>query len=236
MLILSLDSTASPASVCLYEDGKILADYFIHTGLTHSQTLMCMVESILQITGKNSSDVDLFAVNNGPGSFTGVRIGVAAIKGMAYAAEKPCVGVSTLESMAYNHLVENCVVCACMDARRHQVYNALFRIKDGCAKRLCGDRAISVEDLLTELSSYSEKIVLFGDGAQLVYSSVKENKNICLAPETIRYQNASSVASIAYQKYLNGDSLTASDLNPSYLRLSQAEREFNNKKKDEEKS
>ena len=231
MLILSLDSTAAPASVCLCEDGKILADYFINTGLTHSQTLMCMVESVLSVTGRDTSDIDLFAVNNGPGSFTGVRIGVAAVKGMAYASDKPCVAVSTLESMEYNHLAQNCVVCACMDARRNQVYNALFRIKNGCVERLCDDRAISVEDLLSELDNLDDKIILFGDGAQLVYSSV-EKDHIFLAPENIRYQNASSAAFIAYRKYQNGETITATELNPSYLRLSQAERELNNKKKE----
>lgn len=232
MLILSLDSTAAPASVCLYEDKKILADYFINTGLTHSQTLMCMVESALEITSKKASDIDLFAVNCGPGSFTGVRIGVSAIKGMAYALSKPCVAVSTLESMAYNALSQNCVICACMDARRNQVYNALFRVQNGCVERLCDDRAISVEDLLSELKTIDQQIVLFGDGALLVYASVSDNERILLAPGNIRYQNASSVAVIADQRYHNGETISAGELCPSYLRLSQAEREFNNKKKE----
>ena len=232
MLILSLDSTASPASVCLYEDEKILADFYINTGLTHSQTLMRMTESVLEITGKSVDDIDLFAVTNGPGSFTGVRIGVSAIKGMAYAQNKPCIAVSTLESMVYNDLALNGVVCACMDARRNQVYNALFHVKDGCVERLCDDRAISVEELLNELSTIEENVILFGDGAELVYASVKDS-HIRLAPLNIRYQNASSAAIAAERKYQNQEELlTASQLSPSYLRLSQAERELNNKKKE----
>lgn len=231
MLILSLDSTAAPASVCLFEDEKILANFFLNTGLTHSQTLMCMVENVLSVTGKAAKDIDLFAVNNGPGSFTGVRIGVSCVKGMAYAEDKPCVSVSTLESMAYNHLSENCVVCACMDARRNQVYNALFRVENGAVERLCDDRAISVEELYNELEAIKEKVILFGDGANLVYS-YKENTDIHLAPENIRYQNASSTAFVAFLKQQRGEVQNASNLNPSYLRLSQAERELRQKEKE----
>ena len=224
MLILSVDSSAAPASVCLYEDGKLLADFYLNSGFTHSQTLMAMVESALRISCKSVSDVDAFAVNNGPGSFTGVRIGVSAVKGMAYAADKPCIPVSTLLSMAYNCLSADCVVCACMDARRSQVYNALFRVSSGAVTRLCEDRAISVAELLEELGSYNERILLAGDGAQLVYDS-SDNDNISLLPENIRYQRASSAAMAAFDKYNRGEVLSPAALMPSYLRLSQAERE-----------
>ena len=155
MLILSVDSSATPASVCLY-DGKVLAEYFINTKLTHSQTLAAMIESVLQITGIKAEDIDVFAVNNGPGSFTGVRIGVSAVKGMAYALDKPCAAVSTLQSMAYNALAENAVICACMDARRQQVYNALFRITDNKAIQLQNDRAIAIDALTEELKAFDE--------------------------------------------------------------------------------
>lgn len=230
MLLLSVDSSAAPASVCLYEDGKILADYYLNSGFTHSQTLMAMVESVLKISDRSAADIDAFAVNSGPGSFTGVRIGVSAVKGMAYAADKPCIAVSTLESMAYNALDMDCIVCACMDARRHQVYNALFRVSGGEIQRLCEDRAISVDDLLAELSAYDEKILLIGDGAALV-SNAAAQSNITLAPETIRYQRASSVAAAAHEKYNRGEVLSPAALMPSYLRLSQAERERNAKQK-----
>ena len=224
MLILSVDSSAAPASVCLYQDGKILADFYLNSGFTHSQTLMAMVESALKISCKTVADIDAFAVNNGPGSFTGVRIGVSAIKGMAYAADKPCIAVSTLMSMAYNCLASDGIICACMDARRNQVYNALFRVSSVTVTRLCEDRAISVADLLIELSSYNERIMLAGDGAQLVFDS-SDNDNISLLPENIRYQRASSTAIAAFDKYNRGEALSPAALMPSYLRLSQAERE-----------
>lgn len=229
MLILSVDSSAAPASVCLYQDGKILADFYLNSGFTHSQTLMAMVESALKISCRTVADIDAFAVNNGPGSFTGVRIGVSAIKGMAYAADKPCIAVSTLMSMAYNCLASDGIICACMDARRNQVYNALFRVSSGTVTRLCEDRAISVADLLEELGSYDERIMLAGDGAQLVFDSL-DNDNISLLPENIRYQRASSTAIAAFDKYNRGEALSPAVLMPSYLRLSQAERERLEKK------
>lgn len=229
MLVLSVDSSAAPASVCLYQDGKILADFYLNSGFTHSQTLMAMVESALKISCKTVADIDAFAVNNGPGSFTGVRIGVSAIKGMAYAADKPCIAVSTLMSMAYNCLASDGIICACMDARRNQVYNALFRVSSVTVTRLCEDRAISVADLLIELSSYNERIMLAGDGAQLVFDS-SDNDNISLLPENIRYQRASSTAIAAFDKYNRGEALSPAALMPSYLRLSQAERERLEKK------
>ena len=224
MMILAVDSSASPASACLY-DGRIVAEYYTNTGLTHSQTLTVMIESMLKITGICPNDIDCYAVNNGPGSFTGVRIGVSAVKGMAYAAGKPCAAVSTLESMAYNSLSCNAVICSCMDARRRQVYNALFRVSDGKAERLCADRAISIEELMSELKEIGETVILAGDGAELVYNSAKELNNITLAPPAQRFQRASSVALIAAEKLSRGETLSAAALMPSYLRLSQAERE-----------
>lgn len=231
MLILSVDSSATPASVCLY-DGKVIAEYYTNTGLTHSQTLVAMIESVLKITGHTASDIDCYAVNSGPGSFTGVRIGVSAVKGMAFAADRPCAAVSTLESMAYNYLSCDAVICACMDARRRQVYNALFRVNSACAERLCADRAIAVDELLSELNAYDEKIILAGDGAELVYNSVQENSNICLAPVNNRYQRASSTAVIAAEMLEKGQTVSAAALMPSYLRLSQAEREMQSKRKE----
>ena len=228
MLILSVDSSASPASVCLFEDGKVVAEYYLNTGLTHSQTLMAMAESVLKISGRSSSDIDVYAVNSGPGSFTGVRIGVSAVKGMAYAADKPCVEVSTLESMAYSFSGHHIFVCACMDARRSQVYNAVFRADGERLERLCDDRAISIEDLLSELRSVSGEIVLTGDGAELVYQS-SDNPVIKLAPPHLRYQRASAVAMAAIEKYNRGEVVSSAALMPRYLRLSQAERERNAK-------
>ena len=227
MLICSVDSSATPASVCLLEDDKIIAEYYLNTGFTHSQTLMAMLESVLKISGKSADDIDLYAVNSGPGSFTGVRIGVSAVKGMAYALEKPCVEVSTLESMAYNLLGNHTIVCACMDARRRQVYHGLFRVNGDKIERLCDDTAIAVDDLLSGLPK-DDEIILVGDGAELVDQST-DDPLINLAPPNLRYQRASSVALAAVEKYNRGEVVSPAALMPRYLRLSQAERERNAK-------
>lgn len=227
MLICSVDSSATPASVCLFEDDKIIAEYYLNTGFTHSQTLMAMLESVLKISGKRADNIDLYAVNSGPGSFTGVRIGVSAVKGMAYAQDKPCVEVSTLESMAYNFLGSHTIVCACMDARRRQVYHGLFRVDGDRIERLCEDKAIAIEELLSGLPN-GEEIILVGDGAELVYQSA-EDPAVKLAPPNLRYQRASSVALAAVETYNRGEAVSPAALMPRYLRLSQAERERNAK-------
>ena len=227
MLICSVDSSATPASVCLLEDDRIIAEYYLNTGFTHSQTLMAMLESVLKISGKSADAIDLYAVNSGPGSFTGVRIGVSAVKGMAYALEKPCVEVSTLESMAYNLLGNHTIVCACMDARRRQVYHGLFRVDGDTIERLCYDTAFAVDDLLSGLPK-NEEIILIGDGAELVAQST-DDPLITLAPPNLRYQRASSVALAAVEKYNRGEVVSPAALMPRYLRLSQAERERNAK-------
>lgn len=232
MLICSVDSSAAPASVCLFEDDKLVAEYYLNTGFTHSQTLMAMLESVLKISGKSAEDIDLYAVNSGPGSFTGVRIGVSAVKGMAYAQDKPCVEVSTLESMAYNFLGSHAVICACMDARRRQVYHGLFRVDGNTVERLCDDKAIAVDELLSSLPK-DEEIILVGDGAELVYQSTKI-PTVKLAPPNLRYQRASSVALAAVGSYNRGEVTSPSSLMPRYLRLSQAERERNAKIKQEQ--
>lgn len=228
MKILSLDASATSASVCIYDadEHKIVGDFFINTKLTHSQTLVPMIDATLKSTKTDLSDIDYFAVNTGPGSFTGIRIGVSVIKGIAMAHSKPCVSISTLESMAYNFIdSDDIIICACMDARRNQVYNALFYVKDGIVERLCDDRAISIADLYDELKSVDKRIVLVGDGAKLCYDSKPEGFDIELATESKRYQRASSVALCALNSINSGDTLTASTLMPTYLRPSQAERE-----------
>ncbi len=229
MLILSIDSSATAASVALVDDNKLVGEFFIDTELTHSRTLMPMIESLLEVVGKTVSDIELIAISTGPGSFTGVRIGVATAKGLAFSADLPCMAVSTLESMAYNLTLTDCVVCATMDARRDQVYNAMFRIKYGSIERLCEDRAISLEDLKKEISeNYSkEHILLVGDGSRLTMRELMDlSTYIELAPDALISQRASSVAYCAKAKIAAGEKTeSAEKLLPSYLRLSQAERE-----------
>lgn len=228
MKILALESSASPASTAVLEDGKLLARFQLNTGLTHSQTLLPMVNSALKCAGLTIHEIDRIAVSAGPGSFTGVRIGVATVKGLCFPEDKPCTPVSTLEAMAYNFLGENAVVFALMDARRSQVYRAVFRIFQKKVFRLTEDGACSIESLKDDiLQRANEKIIFAGDGAALCYERLKgECKRITLAPENIRYQDAYGVAMAASGK----ETIPASALMPVYLRLPQAERELKLKK------
>lgn len=228
MKILAADTSAKAASVCIADEDTILGESFLNIALTHSQTLMPMLEQLLKSTGTAVSELGAVAVNAGPGSFTGVRIGVAAVKGLAFADDLPCVPVSTLESMAYNMTGGDCVVCAAMDARCSQVYNALFRVSGESVERLCDDRALSLGDLQQELSGFTEPVVLVGDGARLCYDTFgAEMASVRLAPANKRIQTASSVAMAAWQAIREGRTVTAEALMPSYLRLPQAQRELN---------
>lgn len=173
MLILALESSAKAASVALCRDGVLIAQSQQCSGLTHSCTLLPMAEQMLKNTDTRLADVDAIAVARGPGSFTGVRIGVSTAKGLAWGAQKPAIGVSTLEAMAYHGLAagEGALVCAAMDARRSQIYNALFEIRGGKPVRLCEDRAISLAELGEELGKMQKSAFLVGDGAQLCYNT-----------------------------------------------------------------
>ena len=224
MLILALESSAKAASAAVARDGTLLDMEFQNDGLTHSVTLLPMAETALKRAGTSLRDVDAVAVSCGPGSFTGIRIGVSAAKGLCWGADKPAVGVSTLEAIAWNAsgAAEDCVVCCAMDARRNQVYNALFRIENGAPRRLTADRAIGLEDLHEELISMGKPVFVLGDGALLCYNYLTErNVPAVLAPEPIRLQNAWGVCRAAAGQQPK----SAAELLPRYLRLSQAERE-----------
>ena len=226
MLILAFETSAKAASVALLEDGKLLGESYQNTGLTHSQTLMVMAENLLSQCGKTVADVTAAAVAAGPGSFTGVRIGVAAAKGFAWGREIPCYGVSTLEAMALSLGVYQGYVCPCMDARRSQVYNALFYVNQGAPERVSEDRAISLAELGTELKSLKEPIFLVGDGSNLCYNTLSESvPGLVLPPEHRMHQRACGVALAARKQAEAGDPGDAGALTPNYLRLSQAERE-----------
>lgn len=232
MKILSVDSTAKACSAALtdIEEGRVLGEFYTNTALTHSQTLMVMVEQLLACTQFSLSEVDGFAVSVGPGSFTGVRIGVSAVKGMAMTFQKPCVGVSTLEAIAENLKCMNGIVCAVMDARCGQVYNALFRCRDGTISRLTEDRALSALEVAEECRSFTEPVYLAGDGAELCASlEVFQTVGTILLPEPFRYQRASGVAGASLRFFESGETCTAAELTPVYLRLPQAERELRKK-------
>ena len=226
MLILAFETSAKAASVALHDGQKLLAESYQNTGMTHSQTLMVMVEDALKQCGKTAADVTAVAVAEGPGSFTGVRIGAAAAKGFAWGREIPCYGISTLEAMAHSLGIYQGYVCPVMDARRAQVYNALFYVNRGEITRVAPDRAIALADLSEELKSLSEPVFLVGDGSNLCYNTLlKDVPNLVLPPEHRMHQRAVGVALLAVQAAAAGIAPGGAELTPNYLRLSQAERE-----------
>lgn len=222
MLILAFESSAKPASAALVKDGQLLSQYTQCSALTHSRTLLPMAEDMLKNAELRLSDVDLIAVAHGPGSFTGIRIGVSTVKGLAWAAEKPCVGVSTLEAMAWHGLAVGGYICPVMDARRSQVYNALFKIENGRPVRMTEDRPIALEELAKEVTALNAPVFLVGDGAALCFEYFTAHGVPCvMAPDNLRWQDAWGVAMAAADKTPGN----ADELLPVYLRLSQAERE-----------
>lgn len=228
MKILSIDSSSVAASAAVAADGKILSEVFANNGFTHSKTLMNVVKNAIDLSGVSLDEIDLIACVTGPGSFTGVRIGVACAKGLAFTNEIPCIGISTLETFPYNISCIEGTVCGIMDARCQQVYTASFEVKDSLVSRITPDRAISIDSLIEDFGSYSGRIYLLGDGAGLVKSKAQDSRIILVNSNNL-YQRASSAALAAFSKDKN-DYITPDRLVPSYLRLPQAERELNNKK------
>ena len=222
MLILSFESSAKAASVALVRDGQLVSQSTQCSTLTHSRTLLPMAEDMLKNTELTLKDVDVLAVAHGPGSFTGIRIGVSTVKGLAWGAQKPCVGVSTLEAMAWHGVAAGGIVCPVMDARRSQVYNALFEIRGDRPVRLCPDRPIALEELLPALQTLPSPVFLVGDGAALTAAFLeKAGLPFRMAPDNLLWQDAWGVAMAAMDK----PPVSGAELLPVYLRLSQAERE-----------
>ena len=226
MLTLAFETSAKAASVALTDGTKLLGESYQNTGLTHSQTLMVMAQDLLKTCGLSPKDVDAVAVAAGPGSFTGVRIGVAAAKGYAWGGELPCYGVSTLEAMARSLGVWQGYIVPAMDARRSQVYTAIFHAEKGVLTRVEEDMAISLQELGEKIKNYEESIFLVGDGAQLCYNTLLEEvPALVLPPEHRMHQRAAGVALAAQAMADAGDPGNGAELTPNYLRLSQAERE-----------
>ena len=232
MRILAFETSAKSSSVALLEEDRLLGEYYQNNGLTHSVTLMKMAENLLENCGLTPSHITAVACAAGPGSFTGVRIGVAAAKGFAWGRSLPCVGVSTLEAMAQGARTFHGLICCTMDARRQQVYNALFTCENGKLTRFSEDRAISLEELEKELKKVEIPKIIVGDGAQLCYNTIGNTlPGVILAPEHLRMQRASGVALAARDLLLTGADFSGAALEPTYLRLSQAERERNERLK-----
>lgn len=231
MNILGIDTSAKTVSVALGDDHIIRAEANATSGLTHSQTLMPMLASTLQAAGVTLSEVDCFAVSAGPGSFTGLRIGIGAVKGMAYGLDKPCIPVSTLDALARNLSGVEGIICAAMDARCSQVYTALFESTPSSLSRRMPDSALTLDELWEELKNVKKNIFLVGDGAQLCYNKFSPLlPNLYLAGEGVRYQRAASVILAAKEAWDAGKAVSAARLAPVYLRLPQAERERNRNK------
>ncbi len=231
MIILGIESSAVSAGAAVVNDGKLIGEVYLNTGLTHSQTIMCLIDSVLKNCSLCFSDIDAVAVAAGPGSFTGVRIGVSAVKGLCFTENKPCFAVSTLEAMANAVDIEDCIICPVMDARCMQVYTARFRKCGNEIERLNDDKPMTLQELADELADCKEKIMLIGDGSEISYRFLTEKGiNAEKFSEIFRFQRASGVAITAYRNYnKDNKTISAEELQPVYLRLSQAEREKNKK-------
>lgn len=226
MKILALESSSRTASVCLCEDTLLIGQSYQNSGLTHSRTLLPMAEYLLKNLELSLDTVDVIAVAAGPGSFTGLRIGVSTAKGLAWALEKPCAKVSTLEAMAWNLASCTGEICCVMDARRNEFYNARFSSDGEKITRLTPDRAIAWESLAAELQQNQNMKILVGDGAQLCYNQGrKQGIPLRIASPNLCFPSAWGVARAAWDQAQAGQLITAEELVPEYHRLSQAERE-----------
>lgn len=223
MRILAVDTSSQVASCAIIDGEKLVCEEILNNGLTHSQTIMPMIESVMKRSGFEPTDIDIFAAVTGPGSFTGLRIGVSAIKALAHAADKPCVSVSTLEAMAYNLPFCDKLIVPIMDARRGEVYNGVYRFKNGKLTEVRAERAIPLEECCEDIKSLGEDAVFLGDGLPVFRDKIKEllGERAYFAPASLNAQMAASAAVLAKEK----ETLSYAKLAPIYLRKSQAERE-----------
>lgn len=221
--ILAIDSSAAVGAVALCEGETLIASATLHDSNKHSETLLPMVEGVLKSAGMTVGDIDIFAAAVGPGSFTGIRIGISMIKGLAFGSSKPCVGVSTLEALACNLKELDGLICPVMDARREQVYNALFRFEKGKCVRLCEDRLIPIADLTAELAELDEPVYLAGDGYDLI--DAERLPLLRPTPAILRDASGYGVAMAALAAAEAGNTPGDLELLPVYLRATQAERE-----------
>ena len=221
MKLICLETSAKTASAAVVSEGKVFGEISVTAGLTHSQTILPAMEASMTV-----ADADGFAVSIGPGSFTGLRIGIGAVKGLAQVSGKGCVGVSTLEALACNFSGLSYTICPVMDARCGQVYTSLFWSSGGYPKRLWEDMAISLDQLKEKLASVEGEVMLVGDGAELAFAALSGSARVLLAPPALRLQSAASVGFAALHRLETEQMIAPGELSPSYLRLPQAEREL----------
>ncbi len=237
MIILGIDTSAVAASASVLRDGKIVSECYLNAGLTHSQTLMELIDAALHLAGIAVGEVGAFAVAHGPGSFTGIRIGVSAVKGLSFPRHTPCYGISTLEALAFCADAEDCVICPVMDARCQQVYTALFQKENGEINRLTEDAPLSLDELADRLKACDKPILLLGDGTDVAFAYLSDRcGRVRRFSEVFRFQHASGVAIAAWKRYNSGtEPCGGGELQPVYLRMSQAERELKKKNEKQEK-
>lgn len=227
MNIFGIDTCCMAATAAVITDDRLAAQVVQNNKKTHSQKIMPMIEFMLREADMSVGDIDCFAAATGPGSFTGVRIGVATVKALAHAVDRPCAAVSTLHALANNTACFDGIICPILDARRGQVYNALFR--GGSMERMTEDRALSMAKLCEELKETNERIIFLGDGVSVFEDEIKRELGgrAEFAQRMQRMNLAASVAEIGYEKFIRGDVCGYAELKPDYHRLSQAERERN---------
>lgn len=228
MRLLAIDSAGLVASVAVAEEDNLLAEYTINFKKTHSETLLPMIDAMMEFTGMDIASVDAIAVSAGPGSFTGLRIGSATAKGLGLALNKPLVSVPTLESMAYHFVESEHLICPMMDARRKQVYTGIYRFQEGKFTIVKDGCACSVEELVEFCNSCGETVIFLGDGVPVYREYLEEKLQIPhrYAPLHMNRQRASAVAARAYDLIQEGKMETAGEHAPVYFRKSQAEREL----------
>lgn len=231
MKILGIETSANVASVAYIDGDSLISEITLNTKLTHSQTLMPMLDHMCQISGTNLEDIDAIAIASGPGSFTGLRIGAATVKGLALALDKPIIPVPTLDSLAYNINFADSIVCPIMDARRKQVYTAIYEMEEGQFHKHTEDLNISIEALVEMLKDYQDTDIIFvGDGVPVYRDYIKEQlDNAYFAEAHVNRQRAGTVAALGQVYYNQGIVEDHMHFAPSYIRVAQAQREYEEK-------
>ncbi len=226
MIILSIDTSSNISSICISDNEDVISYVYSLAGLRHSQTLMNNIINCLSIANIDISDIDLFAISNGPGSFTGLRIGISTISALSMALDKPCIGISSIEILGYNNLGFDGDIHIVIDAKSNMLYNGSFLSKNFSIERLVKDRLIDEKSLLKEIKDSKNQVLLIGDYSNTLYNNLKDRKNINILPKTTILERATILSNIAFKRYKNNKHHNCFNLFPNYIGLSQAERQI----------